>query len=337
MIYNNVINITGTSSANGIFCNYPNNHQYNVTIIYNSIYRDNAVGIPLNMNLNTGYVHNFIVANNIFVIGGTAESAIRGLFYSTDANLLRVNNLYYHMNGSKVVKTSFPDGSYQFEATSIRANPMFEDIGSGDLHLTSASPCIGAANEAYTVLIDYDSNPRPEYGSYDIGAYEYYETDSDTTPPIISNIQMYTLAPLDVVIGWENITCIVTDNVAIGDVVLSVTDSEYIVTNHPMNQKSGSSIYYCNITLVKPSNYLYHVWADDTNNNLAISTTLMFSLPPNWDINGNGICTILDQVFISNHYGETGAFGWIREDVDNNGVINVLDIILASNHHGESW
>ncbi|MHA1525946.1 MAG: hypothetical protein ACTSQD_02850 [Promethearchaeota archaeon] len=40
---------------------------------------------------------------------------------------------------------------------------------------------------------------------------------------------------------------------------------------------------------------------------------------------------------ISNHYNESGIFGWIREDVDNNGEIKVLDLVLASNHYGETW
>jgi hypothetical protein len=59
-------------------------------------------------------------------------------------------------------------------------------------------------------------------------------------------------------------------------------------------------------------------------------------MTPNWDVNSDGQCNILDQVTISVHYGEANSQGWIREDVDNNGVINVLDLIMASNHYGES-
>jgi len=42
-------------------------------------------------------------------------------------------------------------------------------------------------------------------------------------------------------------------------------------------------------------------------------------------------------VLISNHYGETGAQGWIREDVDNNRQIQVLDLVLVSGHYGGTW
>lgn len=58
---------------------------------------------------------------------------------------------------------------------------------------------------------------------------------------------------------------------------------------------------------------------------------------PDWDINQDGLCNILDYTLISNQYGETGENGWIREDVDNNGEINILDFVLISNHYGENW
>ena len=60
-------------------------------------------------------------------------------------------------------------------------------------------------------------------------------------------------------------------------------------------------------------------------------------MPPNWDIDMDGECSVIDQVLISNHYGETGPNGWIREDVDNNGKIEVLDLVTLTNHYGEFW
>jgi hypothetical protein len=46
---------------------------------------------------------------------------------------------------------------------------------------------------------------------------------------------------------------------------------------------------------------------------------------------------IFDLMLVSNHYGETGASGWIREDVDNNGAIQVLDLVFAADHYSNSW
>jgi hypothetical protein len=60
-------------------------------------------------------------------------------------------------------------------------------------------------------------------------------------------------------------------------------------------------------------------------------------MPPNWDINNDGVINIFDLVSISNHYDEAGNLGWIREDVDNNGEVQVFDLVLVSNHYGEMW
>ena len=57
---------------------------------------------------------------------------------------------------------------------------------------------------------------------------------------------------------------------------------------------------------------------------------------PDYDVNSDGSCNIIDFVLIANRFGESGSPGWIREDVDNNGLINTLDIILVSNNYGDS-
>jgi hypothetical protein len=42
-------------------------------------------------------------------------------------------------------------------------------------------------------------------------------------------------------------------------------------------------------------------------------------------------------VLISNHYGQSGSNGWIREDANNNGAIQVMALVLVSNNFGASW
>jgi hypothetical protein len=57
---------------------------------------------------------------------------------------------------------------------------------------------------------------------------------------------------------------------------------------------------------------------------------------PDYDINTDGSCNILDIVLIANRFDETGTPGWIREDADKNGIVNIYDIIFLSNHYGTS-
>ena len=104
-----------------------------------------------------------------------------------------------------------------------------------------------------------------------------------------------------------------------------------------MTKKTGTTTYYTNQSLNVHGNYSYKIQATDTNNNLAVSSTFIFSLAPNWDINQDGSITVMDFTLISNHIDQVGGNGWIREDVDNNGVIEVLDMTLVANYYGESW
>jgi len=57
---------------------------------------------------------------------------------------------------------------------------------------------------------------------------------------------------------------------------------------------------------------------------------------PDYDVNSDGSCNIIDIVLIANRFSESGSPGWIREDVDKNGLINTIDIILVSNNYGQS-
>jgi hypothetical protein len=176
----------------------------------------------------------------------------------------------------------------------------------------------------------------PNTGSW---STSYSAIPSDTTLPVISQVDIMTSNPIDVLAGygWENITCVVTDNVEVSAVLLKCTNPDQSTSNIPMIKKTGTSTYYTNQSLHQPGNYTYRIQATDTSNNVVLSSSYILSLPPNWDIDHDGVVTILDLVLVSNHYAETGYNGWIQEDVDNNGVIQSLDIVLVSEHFGESW
>ena len=104
-----------------------------------------------------------------------------------------------------------------------------------------------------------------------------------------------------------------------------------------MIKKTGSNIYYTNGSFNQAGNYSYKIQATDTSNNIKLSSDYLFSLPPNWDINNDGRCNIIDLLLVSNHFNDNGPNGWIREDFDNNGVINILDVNFISNYYDQSW
>jgi hypothetical protein len=170
--------------------------------------------------------------------------------------------------------------------------------------------------------------------------YQQAQAPGDSTPPQISGVSRTTASPLDTSssYGWVNVSCTVTDNVGVSQVVLRIHNPSGSWNNVSMTTRTSGKYYYRSTTAFSSvGNYSYSIRAQDTNGNPATSSTVLFSLPPNWDVNSDGSITVMDLVLISNHYGQSGGNGWIREDVDNNGNIAVLDMVMVSGHFGEKW
>ena len=88
----------------------------------------------------------------------------------------------YDDNSTPIVTYSDIEGGYTGNGN-IDADPLFVDPDEGDLHLSTGSPCIDAANGPEAPELDLDGNPRvddpdsPNTGVgppwADMGAYEY--------------------------------------------------------------------------------------------------------------------------------------------------------------------
>jgi len=159
------------------------------------------------------------------------------------------------------------------------------------------------------------------------------------SPPVISEIVETNSYPLDTdsSFGWINISCQVTDNVAVNNVYINITKPNGSYNNASMSS-DNSDIYFLNSSNVFSvcGNYSYIIWATDNNLNSVSSENIQYYMPPNYDINIDGTQNVLDLILISNSYGYTGSPGWCREDVDNNGIIQVFDFMAISNHYGEN-
>jgi len=153
--------------------------------------------------------------------------------------------------------------------------------------------------------------------------------------PEITDVTFTASDPLDTYIGWENITCTVTDDIEVHEVKLVLTDTTFGTTEHSMT-KNGDD-YYCNITISTAGEYTYHIWADDFNGNENTSASQPFDLPSNYDMDMDGCCHFMDLIVVSLEYGNKGSIGWIREDVNNNGRVHFMDVIALSTHYSECW
>jgi len=173
----------------------------------------------------------------------------------------------------------------------------------------------------------------------DIGAIESPVVAPEEEPPEISDIILTESDPLDTdpTFGWINITATITGSSPIDNVYVDISGPSGSV-NVSMNPYGLNGYYYNTSTIFTNSgDYSYYIWADDTMGNSSTSNDYSFSMPPNWDIDMNGLCNVLDLVFVINHDDESGSSGWIREDFDNNGIINMVDFVQVTQHIYETW
>jgi hypothetical protein len=361
-IYNNLVNITATGgapTANGRSPVMMSNTGFSTDVFHDIYIYSNTfivgenssssclkVGHFTQNQLNSDNLQDVYVENNIYYSYATGANyafwEINQISYQDGVFIVKDNSFYrptgsikIYWNGSYYTSSANPE---KFGDDPIFTDPKFVDAADGDFHLGSTSPCKDTGNNVYVSSFDFDGVTKPQGAGYDIGAFEYV-SGGDTTPPQISGVSIVTSNPLDTSssYGWVNISGTVTDNVAISQVKLRFQDPNNSWNNVTMTSRTAGKYYYRTTTAFStPGNYSYFIWAKDTSNNAASSSTRLFSMFSNWDVNSDFKGSLLDIVMVSNQYSAAGNPGWIREDVDNNGVINVLDLNLVSGHYGES-
>ena len=259
-------------------------------------------------------------------------------FSVTSPNSITIKLVYINddivgaVNGEKVLDfyATVSSGTVVFDLSGFPVNNEYLIRRNGNVHSTStasAGGVISFSNAAWS-------------GTQRFQVYQQTQAPVDTTPPQITGVTRTTSDPLDTSAsyGWVNVSCTVTDNVAVSSVTLRIRTPSGSWNNVSMTTRTSGKYYYRSTSAFSSvGNYSYSIRALDTSNNPATSSTVLFSMPPNWDVNQDGAITIMDLVLISNYYGQSGGNGWIRGDVDNNGDIQVLDLSVVSSHFGEEW
>ena len=166
-----------------------------------------------------------------------------------------------------------------------------------------------------------------------------YPTISEQ-PPEINNVTLTISEPLDTIIGWENISCLVTDDSEVDAVQLVLTYPDLHQEYIPMNKDVDN--YYYNVTLTvaggqNTPGYTYNIHASDRYGLTNSSTFEEFDLPLNEDVDMGGKVHFMDLVAVSLRYNDEGPPGWIREDVDNGGKVHFMDLVAISLAHNEEW
>ena len=163
-IYSNVIyqnNATNNLGGGAIVFDF--NETTNTVNIWHNTFASNSApasatgGGGMVLFLGTYSIRNNIVANN------TAAGGSTGIFINGATLTGAYNNLFNNTSNDGGILTN-----------SIVGDPLFVNAGAGDYHLQAASPNINAADPASTIVRDFDQEPRPFNGGFDVGADEYY-------------------------------------------------------------------------------------------------------------------------------------------------------------------
>lgn len=157
-IYNNLVVNTGTGAAGyngGVHLTYQSSGSNPVVKIYNNTFIN--TGINSSFTFTDGATTNVDVRNNVFYDPVPRNFLDAGGWAGTAT---ATNNYYFNF---------IPPS---WDASPVSGDASF--ISGTDFRLHNNSQLIDAGVDVGAVVSsDYDGNPRPKYGRFDIGAFEY--------------------------------------------------------------------------------------------------------------------------------------------------------------------
>jgi hypothetical protein len=78
--------------------------------------------------------------------------------------------------------------------------------------------------------------------------------------------------------------------------------------------------------------YVYAGNTNFTSTSDATKTCTVVQPYPAWDTNTDRAINVLDMISVSQHIGEAGNAGWIKQDINGDGKVDVLDLIIIGQH-----
>lgn len=126
-----------------------------------------------------------IIGTGNLLYNNTVYNTTNGIgffVYTADAiNTVLINNISYNPGGGGVGYQDNGVGTTQANNLfSSVTNPQFLNTSTFDFHLQAGSPARDTGQTVAAVTVDYAGVPRPQNGTYDIGAYEYTATGGPT-------------------------------------------------------------------------------------------------------------------------------------------------------------
>lgn len=177
-IYNNIFNATLSSSNGIVFDRVTGSTSARVQIIGNTVYGEN-----LSAQYRVKATIDPVVKNNIgYSVNGNWIVNLADVSFSNPSNI--DNNIWkcggnepIIIDGSLKSWTSWQNSG--FDLHSHRTDPKFNDISNNNFTLKATSDGIDNGQALYPPYnLDINDTPRPQGGSWDIGAYEHPSVSS---------------------------------------------------------------------------------------------------------------------------------------------------------------
>ena len=160
----------------------------------------------------------------------------------------------------------YPHISYH-DVANVDLKYAYQD--SGGWHTTTVD---STGNVGSHTSLALDSNDYPHISYYKASNYNLKYAYQDSFPPVITNIANFPDPQKTG--GYVNISCDVSDNVAVNVVKVNIIYPDNSIVNMTMNQGS----YYYNTTYTQPGVYQYFIWANDTSGNSNVSQVYSFEI-----------------------------------------------------------
>jgi len=142
-------------------------------------------------------------------------------------------------------------------------------------------------------------------------------------------------------IDWVNISCNLTDNIALTGVYLNIThnSTEYDNTS-VIDNKTSNDVYYRNNTFAEIGTYSVFFHGYDAATNTINTGSKDYTIYYKWDLNQDNEVDINDITSITGQYGASGSGRWIKQDISPStpdGDIDINDITAVTGHYGEEY
>ncbi len=243
----------------------------NNVIVNNTIYQPNSSGAAI--QLVNGATNN-VIYNNVLIGGrlgsfNISDDSKPG--FVSDYNAV-VDHFENDDSGATYTLASWRTAMSQDAHSFVgNASTLFVNAAGNDFHLKTGSAAINAGTTKTKAppTYDFEGNSRPVGGAFDIGAYEFGSSTTDTTPPTLSSISAGSLTTTGATISWTS------DESADSQVEYGTTTSYGSSTTLNASLVSSHSVVLSGLT--GGTTYHYRVKSKDAAGNLTVSADFTFT------------------------------------------------------------